>query len=114
MKLLTKCLFGALALATAAIASPPPAEAAASFGFSFGVGPQYNYGPRPYRPYYRPYYRPAVNPCYGRFAPAYCGYPVFGRPVFIGNRWVREPLHYRTYRGAPQFWFGGTWRSGRW
>jgi hypothetical protein len=121
MKTVAK-LIAAAALLTGVAINATPAAAQTSFGFSFGYGPYYGggapyygggygYGYRPYRPY-----RPIANPCflapYAR--PAYCGYPVYGGPIFIGGVWHNGPFHYRMNRGYREFWWRNRWYRGRW
>jgi hypothetical protein len=55
------------------------------------------------------------NPCFRpyRFRPAYCGYPVYGRPLFVDGVWYRGPVYVRTVKGAHYFWFRGRWERER-
>jgi hypothetical protein len=45
----------------------------------------------------------AGNPCSRpyRFRPAYCGYPLYGRPVFVDGVWYRGPILCPQLKGRP-------------
>jgi hypothetical protein len=87
-------------LAGAALVTTAPASAGVSVGVTVGV--------------------PGVvvaggNPCNRRFRfrPAYCGYPVYGRPLFVDGVWYREPIYVRTVRGERFFWVHNRWERDR-
>lgn len=58
------------------------------------------------------------NPCFRayRFRPAYCGYPLYGRPIFVDGVWYRGPIYVRSVSGVRYFWFRGHWERehGEW
>jgi hypothetical protein len=55
------------------------------------------------------------NPCFRpyRFRPAYCGYPLYGRPIFVDGTWYRGPIYARDVRGVHYLWFRGRWERER-
>ncbi|HLY07543.1 MAG TPA: hypothetical protein VKR31_17485 [Rhizomicrobium sp.] len=48
-----------------------------------------------------------------RLRPAYCGYPLYGRPVFVDGAWYRGPIYVREVRGVRYLWFRGRWERER-
>jgi hypothetical protein len=96
MKTFTKIAVGALMLACASLGVVAPANAGVAVGVTIGT--------------------PAVavrvgNPCFKpwRFRPAYCGYPVYGQPLFVDGVWYREPVYVRTVGGRRYFWLHNGW-----
>ena len=94
MKTFTKIAVGALMLAGASLGVAVPANAGVDVGVTIGT--------------------PAVgvrvgNPCFNRFRPAYCGYPVYGRPLFVDGVWYRGPVYVRTVAGRRYFWVHNGW-----
>lgn len=99
MKSLSKLAIGASMLASAALGA-----GAASAGVEVGV----TVG--------TPIVRAHVgNPCFRpyRFRPAYCGYPVYARPIFVDGVWYRGPIYVRSVGGVHYLWFRGRWERER-
>jgi len=44
-----------------------------------------------------------------RFRPAYCAYPLYGRPIFVDGVWYRGPIYVRNVEGVRYLWFRGRW-----
>ena len=100
MKTITKLAFGAAMLVSAAATTAAPANAGVSIGLSVGVpGVGIAYA----NPCYRPYW----------YRPAYCGYQVYGQPIFVDGGWYRGPVYYRTYGGERYFWLHNQWTRDR-
>ena len=55
------------------------------------------------------------DPCFRapRFRPAYCAYPVYGRPIFVDGVWYRGPIYVRNVKGIHYLWFRGRWERER-
>lgn len=96
MKTLSKITVGAAMLASAAMGLAMPASAGVAVGVTVGVpGVAVRVG------------NPCMRPWH--FRPAYCGYPVYGRPLFVDGAWVREPVYVRTVGGERYFWVRNGW-----
>ncbi len=96
MKSLSKIVVGAAMLAGTALGLAAPASAGVSVGVSVGTpGVVVGVG----NPCYRPF----------RFRPAYCGYPVYGQPLFVDGVWYRGPVYVRTVGGERYFWLHNGW-----
>lgn len=56
-----------------------------------------------------------ADPCFRpyRFRPAYCGHPLYGRPVFVDGAWYRGPIYVRNVEGVRYLWFRGRWERER-
>ena len=57
----------------------------------------------------------AGDPCfrpYG-FRPAYCGYPLYRRPILVDGAWYRGPIYVRDVKGVRYLWFRGRWERER-
>jgi hypothetical protein len=95
MKSLSKIAVGAAMLAASALGCAAPASAGVAVGVTVGV----------------PGVAVGVGPCYRpfRFRPAYCGYPVYGAPLFVDGAWVRGPVYARTIGGERYFWLHNGW-----
>ena len=99
MKTIAKFAVSAAMLAGAALATTAPASAGVRVGVTVGA----------------PGVVVAAGPCAKpfRFRPAYCGYPVYGRPLFVDGVWYREPIYVRTVRGERFFWVRNRWERDR-
>jgi len=55
------------------------------------------------------------NPCFRphRIRPAYCAYPLYGRPIFVDGVWYRGPVYVRNVKGIRYLWFRGQWERER-
>ena len=55
------------------------------------------------------------NPCFRpyRFRPAYCAYPLYGRPIFVDGVWYRGPVYVRNVKGVRYLRFRGRWERER-
>jgi len=55
------------------------------------------------------------NPCFRPFGfrPAYCGHPLYGRPIFVDGIWYRGPIYVRSVHGVRYLWFRGRWERER-
>lgn len=96
MKTLSKLAIGAAMLASAATAFAVPASAGVRVGVTVGVpGIAVRVGDACMRPF--------------RFRPAYCGYPVYGRPLFVDGAWYRGPVYVRSVSGVRYFWVRNGW-----
>jgi hypothetical protein len=98
MKTIAKLAFSGLMLAGAALATTAPASAGVSVNIGLpGIGIAVG------------------NPCAGPFAyrPAYCGYPVYGEPIFIDGGWYNGPVYYREFGGERYFWIHNGWMRDR-
>lgn len=96
MRTLSKIAVGGAMLASAALGLAVPANAGVVVGVTVGA--------------------PVVavrvgNPCLRpwRFRPAYCGYPVYGEPLFVDGAWVRGPVYVRNVSGVRYFWVRNGW-----
>jgi hypothetical protein len=96
MKTFAKIAMGALMLAGAALSVAVPANAGVAVGVTIG-GPGVAVG--------------VGNPCFKpyRFRPAYCGYPVYGQPLFVDGAWYRGPVYVRNVGGQRYFWVHDGW-----
>ncbi|HEX4078644.1 MAG TPA: hypothetical protein VHX61_07205 [Rhizomicrobium sp.] len=96
MKAFSNIAMGGLMLAGAALGVAAPANAGVAVGVTVG-GPGVAVGVG--SPCFKPY----------RFRPAYCGYPVYGRPLFVDGAWYRGPVYVRTVGGERYFWLHDGW-----
>ena len=48
-----------------------------------------------------------------RLRPAYCAYPLYGRPIFVYGVWYRGPVYVRNVKGIRYLWFRGQWERER-
>jgi|SRR5580692_4117188 hypothetical protein len=95
-----KIAVGALMLAGATLGVAVPANAGVAVGVTIGTpGVAVRVG----------------NPCFReyRFRPAYCGYPVYGQPLFVGGVAYRQPVYVRTVGGQRYFWLHNGWQRDR-
>lgn len=100
MKTIAKIAVSAAMLAGAALATTAPASAGVSVGVSVGApGVVVGVG----NPCYRPF----------RFRPAYCGYPVYGQPLYVDGVWYRGPVYVRTVGAERFFWMHNRWERDR-
>jgi hypothetical protein len=91
-----KIAVGGLMLAGAMLGLAVPANAGVAVGVTVGTpGVAVRVG----NPCFKPY----------RFRPAYCGYPAYGRPLFVDGAWYREPVYVRTVGGRKYFWLHNGW-----
>lgn len=97
MKSLLKLVIGASMLASATVGAST-ASAGVVVGVTVGA-PVVRVG----NPCFRPY----------RFRPAYCGYPLYGRPIFVDGVWYRGPIYVRNVSGVHYLWFRGRWERER-
>lgn len=97
MKSLSKLAIGTLLLASATLGAGG-ASAGVVVGVTVGA-PAVHVG----NPCFRPY----------RFRPAYCGYPVYARPIFVDGVWYRGPIYVRNVGGVHYLWFRGRWERER-
>jgi hypothetical protein len=96
MRSFSKIAVGAAMLASAALGLAVPANAGVTVGVRIGapvVGVRIG--------------NPCVRP--GRFRPEYCGYPVYGEPLFVDGAWVRGPVYVRTVGRDRYFWVRNGW-----
>ncbi|HEY2444913.1 MAG TPA: hypothetical protein VGI20_04170 [Rhizomicrobium sp.] len=101
MKTIAKFAAGAALLATAAMTMTAPASAGVSVGVTVGAPGVVVAGGYPCN---RPF----------RFRPAYCGYPVYGEPLFVDGVVYRGgPVYVRTVRGQRFFWLHNRWERDR-
>ncbi|MGH6889603.1 MAG: hypothetical protein ACREHF_10475 [Rhizomicrobium sp.] len=96
MRSLSKFAVGGAMLASAALGLAMPASAGVTVGVSVGAPVV---GVRVGNPCLRPW----------RFRPAYCGYPVYGQPLFVDGAWVSGSVHVRTVGRARYFWVRNGW-----
>ncbi|HTT85582.1 MAG TPA: hypothetical protein VMF67_19050 [Rhizomicrobium sp.] len=96
MNTFKKIAVGALMLAGATLGVAVPANAGVAVGVTVGTpGVAVGVG----NPCFKPY----------RFRPAYCGYPVYGQPLFVDGVWYRGPVYVRTVGGTRYFWLHNGW-----
>lgn len=96
MKTIAKIALAAAMLAGAGLTMTAPAAAGVAVGVTVGTpGVVVGVG----------------NPCLKpfRFRPAYCGYPVYGQPLFIDGGWYRGPVYIRSVGGERYFWLHNGW-----
>ncbi len=91
-----KIAVGALMLAGTTLGVAAPANAGVAVGVTVGAP---DVAVRVGNPCFRPH----------RFRPAYCGYPVYGRPLFVDGVWYRQPVYVRTVGGRQFFWLHNGW-----
>lgn len=96
MKNFKKIAVGALMLAGATLGVVAPANAGVAVGVTIGAPAV---GVRVGNPCFRPY----------RFRPAYCGYPVYGQPLFVDGVVNSQPVYVRTVGGERYFWLHNGW-----
>ena|SRR5215469_8501104 len=95
MKSLSKIAFAASMLGTLALGMTD-ASAGVTVGVAVGTpAVKVRVGDPCFRPY--------------RFRPAYCGHPLYGRPIFVDGVWYRGPVYVREVRGVRYLWFRGRW-----
>jgi hypothetical protein len=94
MKTIAKIALAAAMLAGAGLTTTVPASAGVEVGVTVGA-PGVVVG------------NPCVRPF--RFRPAYCGYPVYGQPLFVDGAWYRGPVYVRNVGGARFFWVHNGW-----
>jgi hypothetical protein len=96
MNMFSKIAAGALMLAGATLGVAMPANAGVAVGVTVGApGVAVQVG----NPCFRPF----------RFRPAYCGFPVYGQPLFVDGAWYRGPVYVRTVGGERYFWVHNGW-----
>jgi hypothetical protein len=95
-----KIAAGALMLAGATLGVAVPANAGVAVGVTVGTPA---IGVRVGNPCFKPY----------RFRPAFCGYPVYGRPLFVDGAVYRGPVYVRTAGGERYFWLHNGWTRDR-
>ena len=96
MKTIAKFALAAAMLAGAGLTTTAPANAGVAIGVTVGTpGVVVGVG----------------NPCFKpfRFRPAYCGYPVYGQPLYVDGAWVQGPVYVRTVGGERFFWVHNGW-----